>query len=107
MTDKVLHVFEEDPNSYAFFCPGCQYGHGIRSARPPFAKPEVKIAVWTFNGDVDKPTFAPSYVTGLPDVNGNPFMVKRCHCYIENGQIRFLTDCWHELKGQTVDMVPF
>jgi hypothetical protein len=28
----------------------------------------------------------------------------RCHSFVEAGRIRFLNDCWHDLKNQTVDL---
>ena len=44
------------------------------------------------------PTLTPSVlcnpqVTDLTKRNG------RCHSYVTNGRIRFLDDCWHELRG--------
>jgi hypothetical protein len=27
-----------------------------------------------------------------------------CHVFVENGKIRFLDDCTHELAGKTVDI---
>jgi hypothetical protein len=53
---------------------------------------------WIFNGDVDKPTFTPSLLVfgSVPE--------KRCHSFITDGKILFLDDCFHELKGQTVEI---
>lgn len=36
-----------------FWCPGCNRAHSI------------KIGVWQFNGDVEKPTFSPSVLATL------------------------------------------
>lgn len=30
----------------------------------------------------------------------------RCHSFVENGRWRFLSDCTHELVGQTVPLEP-
>ncbi|MCP8600812.1 anaerobic dehydrogenase, partial [Acinetobacter baumannii] len=30
----------------------------------------------------------------------------RCHLFLTDGKIQFLSDCHHELAGLTVDMVP-
>lgn len=93
---RVLDKFRtEGDGEYVFHCPGCKGGHVIRekgTTRPG--------ASWTFNGSLEKPTFSPSYLTGTDN-----FTVRRCHSYIEDGMIRFLSDCWHELRGKTVPMV--
>lgn len=87
---------------YIFFCPGCKCGHLIYDAA--HILPTHGGARWTFNGDESKPTFAPSYLVGLPE-NGVQFSRKRCHSYVKDGMIQFLTDCWHDLRGKTVPMV--
>jgi hypothetical protein len=46
---------------------------------------------------VDRPTISPSLAVG-------PNTSFRCHSFIRDGQIQFLDDCWHELKGQTVEI---
>ena len=66
-----------------FFCPGCQCAHGISTS------------VWKWNGDLEKPTLTPSILS-----EGE----KRCHSFITDGKIKFLLDCYHELKGKTVDL---
>jgi len=48
---------------------------------------------WDWNGDTEKPTLTPSFVTD------------GCHCFIRDGKIEFLRDCSHALAGQTVGMV--
>ncbi len=53
--------------------------------------------VWTWNGDTEKPTLAPSVLTWTDD--------NRCHSFIVDGQVRFLDDCSHEFKGQTLDLL--
>ncbi len=47
---------------------------------------------------MDKPTFSPSLGVNMtmPDV--------RCHSFVRDGKIQFLDDCFHELRGQTIDM---
>jgi hypothetical protein len=71
-----------------FWCPGCNEAHAVRvnSDRHP---------CWTWNNSLDAPTFTPSLL-----VAGS----KRCHSFITNGKIRFLGDCDHDLKNQTVDL---
>lgn len=83
--------------SYAFHCPGCKCGHMVITERGSRPGPQ-----WTFNGDQMKPTFKPSIkVTG-----GNAAGVTICHSYVTDGMIEFLSDCTHELVGQTVKLEP-
>jgi hypothetical protein len=70
-----------------FECPGCQYGHNI-----PVEGPRA----WKWNGSMDKPTFYPSIKIDIPG--------GCCHSWVKDGQIQFLADCDHKLRGQTVDL---
>lgn len=82
---------------YRFLCPGCTCDHSI---------PTVGPNTWGFNGDLERPTFTPSLkVTyGGPDADTAPELTACCHSFIEGGRIRFLGDCTHALKDQTVDL---
>jgi uncharacterized protein DUF6527 len=80
-------------NGIGWWCPGCKSFHRIWTG----------AGQWTWNGDVEKPTIAPSIMNSQPASDGRPAKVL-CHCFVANGQIQFLPDCAHELKGQTVDM---
>lgn len=71
---------------YAFHCPGCEYGHNIEVPR------------WTWNGSLELPTFTPSLLVN------KDFPAARCHSHITDGKIQFLSDCFHKLAGQTVDI---
>jgi len=78
---KTLFIFE---------CPGCGDTHHFNNG-------------WSFDGNVNEPTVTPSIL-----VNGNPAYLNpslpRCHSFITKGKIKFLDDCTHYLKGQTVDL---
>jgi hypothetical protein len=74
-----------------FKCIGCGNYHGFR------VKGEGH-PIWQWNGDLVNPTFSPSLLVNGSDPN------RRCHLYVEQGKIRYLEDCWHRLKGQTVPM---
>lgn len=82
-----------------FKCPGCNDQHGIGDS-------------WKFNGDYEKPTFSPSFLTW---VDPNPRAAEgskyrtgfRCHSFIRNGMIEFCGDCTHALAGQTVAIPPW
>ena len=96
----------------AFYCPGCKSVHQVNSG-------------WTFNGNREKPTFSPSILVRsghyMPEHQGpecwctykpkdgtpSPFKCECCHSYVEDGNIRFLSDCTHELAGKTVPLPEF
>lgn len=103
-----------------FECPGCGTCHGIRIGAGDGPR-------WSWNGDMDKPTFQPSILVrftkltdkgkqqyeewkenGYPktdsDFDNTPVV---CHSFVTDGQIQFLSDCSHELAGQTVDLPEF
>lgn len=97
---KVETVYSGENNSiepnaivgYAFECPGCKSDHMIST--------NLKFSpiAWEFNGDVNSPTFSPSLLVW----GSEPTL--RCHSFVKNGKIEFLSDCFHGLKGQTVDL---
>jgi hypothetical protein len=57
---------------------------------------------WAFNGDRAAPTFKPSML-----VRYGRDLKRVCHSFVTAGEIQFLNDCTHELKGQTVKLEPF
>lgn len=92
MITKLIPVVQEGKGTvgYSFWCPGCEELHRFSiSGNAP---------VWTFNGDLQNPSFSPSLrVRGIGE----------CHLYVQNGQIAYCSDCTHELKGKTVPLVDF
>lgn len=65
--------------------------HGTRRGTP----------CWTWNGDTEKPTLKPSILT-----RGGPADAEiRCHTFVNDGMVQFLSDCTHELKDQTVPLL--
>lgn len=85
--------YEVIPGYYHFWCPGCECAHGIH------VKGSDSKVQWDWNGSMEKPTFSPSYLCGSKD-----FKERRCHSYIKEGKIQYLSDCYHKLKGQTVEL---
>lgn len=83
-----------------FWCLGCEEAH------------QIDMEKWEFNGDFEKPTFSPSYLTWLdpnPKAGPEPKWKKyrdgfKCHSFIKEGKIEYLSDCTHKLAGQTVDL---
>jgi len=61
---------------------------------------------WTWDGDVIRPTLRPSVRTHWQagDGNGNPAPDILCHSFVTDGMVQFLSDCTHELAGQTVPL---
>jgi len=96
---------QADGEPMVFFrCPGCDDVHQIR------------VGVWTWNGDEERPTFSPSVlVRGVQWAEGQGFRKPNhvgvepgaeitCHSFVTDGRIQFLGDCTHSLAGQTVDL---
>ena len=67
-------------------CPGCEEPHGV---------PVVGGRAWGWNNSLTEPTLTPS-------VNVQDQI--HCHSFVELGKMRFLDDCTHSLKGQTVEI---
>ena len=78
-------------------CPGCGE---IKSL--PLGGPEG----WTFNGDLDRPTLSPSVLVEAAVTTDGKVLQPRCHSFIRDGRIEFLSDCTHALVGQVVDLPP-
>lgn len=78
-------------NIFVFRCPGCKCNHIF------------DIRVWQFNGDFKNPTVSPSILVNGDARYFNPTM-PRCHSFVREGRIRFLSDCTHALAGQTIDI---
>lgn len=108
----------EGRGGYTFYCPGCGEGHTIQTEGN---------GAWSFNGDLEEPTFSPSVLlrSGHYASTHKPgdrcwctFNAERaakgeapsafkcgiCHSFVENGTIRFLRDCTHALAGKTVPL---
>lgn len=109
-----------DPNFLQFKCPGCEDDHYVRIGPP--ANPEYHATGrWTFNGNLDRPTFSPSLLVTAGHYtwkdgkdpkeclwcndDNAPFGCYICHSFINDGNIQFLNDCTHKLAGQTVPLL--
>ena len=55
---------------------------------------------WSFDGNLDHPTFSPSMLC-----RGGQGHV--CHSFVRDGRIEYLPDCTHSLAGQTVELPEF
>lgn len=105
---------KRDPNSTQLYfrCPGCKHLHAfndnetdVRLINPEY--PE-KVPVWGFNNDYERPTITGSYLLWSylknPETGKWDIETDRCHSLIENGMIQFLSDSYHELVGQTIEL---
>jgi Family of unknown function (DUF6527) len=95
---------EYTPGIPVIKCPGCGHYHYFN---PP-DQPTRGGAKWEWNGNRDRPTFAPSM---LETVNppGHPayvpeFPTSVCHSWVRDGRIEFLADCTHAHAGKTMDL---
>lgn len=83
---------------YGFHCPGCKRRHLVYTKEQ-----SPGGACWSFNGDLEHPTFLPSILVNKKGEDHVP-SVPICHSFIKEGKIQFLNDCTHELVGQTVEL---
>lgn len=102
---------------YSHWCPACEEMHFFwTEAR------NRKGARWTFDGDVNKPTFAPSMLIRSGHYASDkdnkecwcnykerfgeepPFHCRICHYFIREGKIIYCGDCTHALAGQTLPL---
>lgn len=90
---------------YCFWCPGCGDTHYVGVERPL-----ANGAAWSFDGDLEAPTFAPSILVMNASAVDPSFIHEPgdppdiCHSFIQQGRITFCADSTHELAGQTVDL---
>lgn len=73
---------------YYHWCPECKMAHPLPS----------DTGKWSFNGDVENPTFQPSFRQGLGNRGS-------CHYFIIEGKIHWCSDSWHGLSS-VEPMVP-
>jgi hypothetical protein len=78
-----------------FRCPGCDMLHAPTVAG-------VHPQVWSWNGSLERPTLQPSVLVRWQ--HGEQREERRCHSFVADGRIQFLSDCTHALAGQTVDL---
>lgn len=84
---------------YLFWCPACEEPHAATVARWEGRDGPV----WNFDGNLEVPTFAPSF--RVSTVRGDGQQRTKCHFFIRSGRIEYCSDSPHSLSGQTVPMV--
>jgi hypothetical protein len=83
-TEEIL-TSQGNHGGYLIYCPGCK-SHHVFDTR------------WTFNGDFEQPTFSPSMLVNQHRPES------RCHSFVTDGKIQYLSDSFHDLAGQTVEL---
>ena len=101
MTKSPMKVIESVESNgklvgYCIWCPACRTLHRFPVDR------------WTFNGDMEKPTFSPSMLIKWNDPADVGYTSTRktsvCHSFVRDGKIHYCNDCTHLFKGLTVDL---
>lgn len=96
----MVKLYKKTVEYYSFYCPGCKHQHSYPV--------NSDGSGWQFNGSLESPSFTPSLdntvkvkneITGVYDV-----LKSKCHLIMTDGKIQFLSDCTHELAGQTVEL---
>lgn len=82
---------------YAHWCPACNSMHDIK-LRGPFVQPPS----WSFNQNVEHPTFDPSINYHHPASGDVPEF--RCHYFLKDGYLHYCPDSTHALRGLTVEL---
>lgn len=89
---KVEHIHEGKKymhDQYLYFCEGCGHEHAFAL--------KSEGGNHTFNMDLNKPTVSPSLLQ-------NFYKDRICHSFIKDGKIQYLNDCFHRLRGKTVEL---
>lgn len=101
MTAK-LHKVEKQLGSsspdFMFWCPACQFGHGVWTTE---ANAHTG-ARWTFDGNFEIPTISPSLLIHH-GANGKEI----CHTVVSCGVINYCSDCTHAMAGKSIPMEEF
>lgn len=80
---------------YRHYCPACNLMHPVHVNPPGEAGDK-----WTWNGDVEKPTYSPSFKQSNWQVD----RPKTCHYFIADGKLQYCTDSDHAFAGQTIEL---
>lgn len=93
--DGEVMALTEDKVSVAWWCDGCKMIHTV---------PVVGDQGWSFNGSLVRPTLSPSVLCTWDYPPTSVVPSRRCHIFIRDGVVEFLSDCTHDLAGKTVPL---
>lgn len=95
---------DRDPGkALLFWCPGCETHHRVVVAPAE----DYPSPVWEWNGSLDAATISPSILVNRNATKEDVARgAHRCHSFLRNGVLDFLSDCTHALAGQKVKAEP-
>ena len=109
VSPKLFRTHRHEPTNsgghLAHWCPGCNDTHEFAVERP-----FRNGARWSFDGNVDAPTFNPSMnirigpMPTVPEGRPDAGQMRVCHYFLHAGKIQYLGDCTHAMAGQTIDL---
>lgn len=96
---KIIPINYQDESLYGYehWCPGCKRIHVI-PVRGQSGEPK-----WSFNGNMDSPSFSPSVRIFVTRPNGGQETL--CHYFITGGVIDYCPDSPHKYGGQKIPLV--
>lgn len=106
MKRRTIEVRRPDGTLEGYFvkCPACEADDG-GSGHLFAVKMGDGSPGWSFDGNFERPTFAPSMLAR--SLIGSHRRELRCHSFVRNGNIEYLGDCTHAMKGQTIPLPEF
>ena len=85
---QINNKLRRAPGAYMHWCPGCRELHPLPDG-------------WTFNGNLDSPSFQPSFKHSGYSSHHEP---RICHYILTNGILNFCGDCTHALAGHAIPL---
>lgn len=80
---------------YSFYCKGCREPHVYWTSGK---------LVWSFNGNLERPTFTPSLLNTWTNHEEGIRLV--CHLFLTDGIVSYCGDCTHEMSGMSYQLEP-
>lgn len=93
--ERIVAMLSED-GLLIYHCPGCGRCHGLPTHKP--FTPNGHL--WQWNGSLVRPTLEPSINQPGDSRLG------RCHHWLRDGVLEFLSDSEHKLAGKKVALRP-
>lgn len=128
---KVSAILRSHTYGFTFFCPGCNLYHSINTVEghgpcwgfngnvdaPTFtpsiltwwnepADPEAMDKLYEEHFRCVKAGDKAGQEKVLEQMKAAPKVSKRCHSFVTDGVMQFLSDCTHELAGKTAPIAP-
>lgn len=87
-----------DKGHITFKCPACNSIHQIYV--DVGINTQANTPKWGWNRSEESPTFTPSILVTCDLPTGET----RCHSFVNDGKIKYLDDCTHDMKGTEVEL---